>query len=157
MKSLDVYTWVYKNEAEYLDKHRHSGTAYWCLDGQLVVDEDGNFRDTYKASMSDWEVGDGCFQSCTLLNKDVIEIVDYVCNLNDVEFVDKYFKDEYDVIYNLSHHHHLKKLYATNKGAEVSNEKILENKKKELEDKMGELRYLMHTIEALVEELEQTI
>lgn len=160
MKPLDVYTWEYKNEAEYLDKHKYSGTAYWCLDRQLVIDENGDFRDTYKASISDWEIREDCFQSCTLLNKDDIEIVDYVCNLNDVEFVDKWYKDQYDVVYDLSHHHYYKKLYAINKGAKVSNKKMLENKKKELEDKLSKVKHLMHTIEVLmenIEELEQTV
>lgn len=155
MAVLDVYTWEYKNEDEYLDKHRHSGTAHWCLDRQLVIDENGDFRDTYKASISDWEIRDGCFQSCTLLNKDDINVVDYICNLNDVEFVDKWIKDDYDVIYDISYHHNLKKLYATEKGAEVSNKKILENKKEELTENMDKIKYLIRTVEVLMADIEE--
>ena len=154
MKTLDVYTWKYKSEDEYIEKHKYSGTAYWCLDRQLVIDENGDYRDTYKASISDWEIKEGCFKSCTLLNKEDIEVVDYVCNLNDVEFVDKWFKDDYDVVYDLSHHHYLKKLYAIPKGAKVSDKKILENKKKELSEKMDKVKYLMHTIEVLMQDIE---
>lgn len=157
MKALDVYTWKYKNEDEYLDKHKHSGTAYWCLDKQLVIDENGNLRDTYNASCSDWEMQEGCFQGCTRLNND-IEIVDFVCNLKDVEFVNKFSKDDYDVVYDLSYHHYLKKLYAIPKGAKVSDKKILENKKKDLEEKIREIEYLMNAVELLkkdISELEQ--
>ena len=71
--------------------------------------------------------------NCIHLDIDKVDI-EFVCNLNDVRFIDKWQVEDFDKVYNLSRQKRCYPLYAVDKGAEVSN-KALRTKYQGLLDK----------------------
>ena len=129
MKEGDVYKWYYKDDLEYRRKCS-GGTAYWCMDNRCIV-RNGELVDTYWLYMDKERIVES--SSCHHLDIDKIDI-EFVCNLNDVRFIDKWQVEDFDKVYNLSRQKRCYPLYAVDKGAEVSN-KALRTKYQGLLDK----------------------
>lgn len=128
LKEGDVYCWYFKNDLEY--RQKSPSTAYWCMDNLAVV-HNGNLIDTYWLYMDKERIVES--SSCHHLDIDKIDI-EFVCNLNNVEFIDKWQIEDYDKVYNLSRQKGCYTLYAVDKGAQVSN-KALRTKYQGLLDK----------------------
>lgn len=148
MKNGDVFRWYFKNDAEYRAKHANSGTAYWCLDNQCVYWEGIGLVDTYSSGLT----GQYLSSNATILEEEKIDI-EFVCNLDDVEFIHKSEADEYDKVYNLSHHHSYRPHFAVDKGVGKSKKAILVKKERELADVKSEIEYLQRKVVWLTEEI----
>ena len=152
MKEGDVYKWYYKNDAEY--RRNNSSTAYWCMDNKAVV-HNGNLIDTYWLYMDKERIVES--STCRHVNVDDVDL-EFVCNLNDVEFIDKWQTEDYDKVYNLSRQKNCYPLYAIDKGAQVSN-KALRTKYQGLLDKAHSdkrsAEYHIEYYSKLIEELEE--
>lgn len=150
MKDGDVFRWYFKNDAEYRKKHAASGTAYWTMDNQCVYREGKGLIDTY------WSGIDGKYSSdCSKYVTEDEADLEFVCNLNEVEFIWEQSKDEYDKVYNLSHQKNSYKVYAVDRGVGKSKADILAKKERELVDVKSELEYLQRKVVRLAEEVEQ--
>ena len=116
MREGDVYKWYYKNDAEY--RRNNSSTAYWCMDNRCIV-RNGELVDTY------WDGVDliRLSSNSSYLNPDKVDL-EFICNVNDVEFIKKYEIEDYDRVYNLSYQKGCYPCYAVDKGAEVSSEAL---------------------------------
>ena len=116
MKEGDVYKWYYKNDAEY--RRNNPSTAYWCMDNRCIV-RNGELVDTY------WDGVDlnRLSSNSSYLNPDIVEL-EFICNLNDVEFIKGYQIEDYDKVYNLSHQKGCYKVFAIDKGAQISNKAL---------------------------------
>lgn len=148
MKNGDVFRWYYKNDIEYRQKHIGSGTAYWCLDNQCVYWEGTGLVDTYWSGLS----GQYLSSHATILDEEKIDL-EFVCNLDDVEFIHKSKTDEYDKVYNLSHQQSCRPHFAVDKGVCKSKKAILTKKERELADVKGEIEYLQRKVVWLTEEI----
>ena len=148
MREGDVYRWYYKNDEEYRKNHQMSGTAYWCLDNQCVV-KGGKLYDTYWCrKLKDFG------SDCRVLHQDEIDL-DFICNLNDVDFIHKGEKDDYDKVYNLSYQKGCRELFAVGKGVGKSKTAIKTKLLKEIGKAEDEIRYLKHTIEYNRKQIEE--
>lgn len=116
LKEGDIYKWYYKNDAEY--RRNNSSTAYWCMDNRCVV-RDGELVDTY------WSGVDSEYPSSNshYLDPDRVDL-EFICNVNDVEFIKKWETEDYDKVYNLSHQKGCYPCFAIDKGAQVSNKAL---------------------------------
>ena len=123
MKDGDVFRWYYKNDAEYRQKHSGSGTAYWCMDNQCIYRGGRGLIDTYWTGL-DGKYSSGCEKHVRLEEADL----EFVCNLNDVEFIWEQSKDEYDNVYNLSYQKGSYKAFAVDRGVGKSKKAILAKK-----------------------------
>jgi len=150
MKNGDVFRWYFKNDTEYRAKHAGSGTAYWCLDNQCVYWEGIGLVDTYWSGLS----GQYLSSHATILGEEKIDL-EFVCNLDDVEFIHKSETDEYDKVYNLSHQHGCYPHFAVDKGVGKSKKAILEKKRSEIRQAEDEIRYLQNKVKWLTEEIEE--
>lgn len=148
MKDGDVFRWYFKNDTEYRAKHACSGTAYWCLDNQCVYWEGVGLVDTYWTGLS----GKYLSSSATILNEEEIGL-EFVCNLNEVEFIHKSDADEYDKVYDLSRQKGCYPLFAVDKGACKSKKAILTKKERELANVKSEIEYLQRKVVWLTEEI----
>lgn len=135
LKEGDVYRWYYKNDAEY--RLNNSSTAYWCMDNQCIVHND-KLIDTYWLYMDKERIVDS--SNCRYLDVDKVDLT-FVCNLNDVRFVDKWQIDDYDKVYDLSRQKSCYPLYAVDKDAEVSNEALKKKYLNEYKDRLSEKEY----------------
>lgn len=116
LREGDVYKWYYKNDAEY--RRNNTSTAYWCMDNSCIV-RNGELVDTY------WDGVDlsRLSSNSSYLNPDKVDL-EFICNVNDVEFIKKYEIEDYDRVYNLSYQKGCYPCYAIDKGAQVSNEAL---------------------------------
>ena len=109
----DVFRWYYKNDTEYRASCG-GGTAYWCMDNQAIV-RNGELVDTY------W---DGIQMVRLPSNSIYLKLgkvdLEFVCNVNDVKFIEKWQTEDYDTVYNLSHQKGSYVCYAVDKNANVS-------------------------------------
>lgn len=83
LREGDIYKWYFKNDAEYRGKCG-GGTAYWCMDNRCVV-KNGELVDTY------WEGVYNPLQTSSnskILDPEKVDL-EFVCNLNDIEFIKK--------------------------------------------------------------------
>lgn len=114
LREGDIYKWYFKNDAEY--RRNNPSTAYWCMDNQAVV-HNGKLIDTY------WIYADkGRFvvnSDCNYLDVDKVDLK-FICNLNEIEFIKAYQVEDYDKVYDLSYQKGCYKLFAIDKGAQVS-------------------------------------
>jgi len=150
MKDGDVFRWYYKNDDDYRQRHSGSGTAYWCMDNQCIYREGKGLIDTY------WTGLDGKYSSCCEKYVRLEEAdLEFVCNLNDVEFIWEQSKDEYDKVYNLSHQKGSYKVYAVDRGVGKSKKAILAKKEQELANVKSELEYLQRKVIWLAEEVKE--
>lgn len=113
MREGDIYKWYYKNDSEYRAKCG-GGTAYWCMDNCCVV-KSGELVDTYWAGVHP----DRFSSNSTILDPEKVDL-EFICNLNDIEFIKEYQIEDYDKVYNLSHQKGCYKVFAIDKGAQVS-------------------------------------
>lgn len=112
MKEGDVYRWYYKNDAEY--RQKSPSTAYWFMDNQCIV-RNGELVDTYYDGVDLMRLS----SNSNYLNPDKVDL-EFICNVNDVEFIKKWQIEDYDKIYNLSHQKGCYPCFAIDKGAQVS-------------------------------------
>lgn len=140
LKEGDVYKWYYKNDAEY--RRNNSSTAYWCMDNRCVV-KNGELVDTY------WEGVNSLLRTSsnsTILDPEKVDL-EFICNLNDIEFIKEYQIEDYDKIYNLSHQKGCYKVFAIDKDAEVSNKALRTKYSKLLEQAEYQKRSAEYDIE----------
>jgi hypothetical protein len=116
MKEGDVYKWYYKNDAEY--RRNNSSTAYWCMDNRCIV-RNGELVDTYWDGVSSTRLS----SNSSYLNPEKVDL-EFICNVNDVEFIKKYEIEDYDKVYNLSYQKGCYPCFAIDKGAQVSNKAL---------------------------------
>ncbi len=150
MKDGDVFRWYFKNDVEYRKKHAGSGTAYWCMDNQCVYREGKGLIDTYWTGLG----GKHSSDSSKYVTEEEADL-EFVCNLNEIEFICEQSKDEYAKVYNLSHQKGSYKVYAIDRGAEKSKVAILAKKERELADAKSELEYLQRKVVWLTEEIDE--
>lgn len=126
MKEGDVFRWYYKNDTEYRASCG-GGTAYWCMDNQAIV-RSGELVDTY------WDGVDlnRLSSNSKFLDLDKVDLK-FVCNVNDVKFIEKWQTEDYDTVYNLSHQKGSYKCYAVDRDATVSNKALRAKYQRELE------------------------
>lgn len=143
LKEGDVYKWYYKDDLEYRRKCS-GGTAYWCMDNRCIV-RNGELVDTY------WDGVDlnRLSSNSSYLNPDKVDL-EFICNVNDVEFIKKYEIEDYDKVYNLSYQ---KGCYAIDKGAQVSNEALKKKYINEYSKVLSEKEYAEHRLSWLDGEL----
>lgn len=147
MKEGDVYYWQYKDHEEYCE--RNPSIAYWCLDRKAVV-YNGELVDTY------WE---GVYNplrtssNSTILDPEKVDL-EFVCNLNDIEFIKEYQIEDYDKVYNLSHQKGYCKVFAIDKGSQVSNKALRAKYSKLLEQAEYQKRSAEWDIERYIKLLE---
>jgi len=146
MKDGDVFRWYYKNDAEY--RRNNLSTAYWYMDNQCIYREGKGLIDTYWTGL-DGKYSSSCEKYVSLSEADL----EFVCNLNEVEFISEGSKDEYDKVYNLSHQKNSYKVYAVDRGAGKSKKAILAKKERELADVKSEIEYLQRKVVWLTEEI----
>ena len=127
LKEGDVYKWYYKDDLEYRRKCS-GGTAYWCMDNKCIV-RSGELVDTY------WDGVDlsRLSSNSKFLNPDKVDL-EFICNVNDVEFIKKYEIEDYDRVYNLSYQKGCYPCYAVDKGVGTSNKALLVKYKRALEE-----------------------
>lgn len=152
VKDGDIYTWKYKNDLEYCEKHRGSGTAYWCLDQQCYA----TIRDgvTYLVDTYWSDYGSEYLGNVTYVDIDKVDL-EFVCNLNDVEFIADYYVQDYDKVYNLSRQKHCYKKYAIDKGSEVSNKALLVKYVKEYNDLLSQKEYIESRLLSLSDKIDE--
>lgn len=117
MREGDIYKWYYKNDSEYRAKCG-GGTDYWCMDNQCVV-VNGELVDTYWDGVRLDRLSSGS----AILDPEKVDL-EFVCNLNDIEFIKGYQIEDYDKVYNLSHQKGYCKVFAIDKGSQVSNKAL---------------------------------
>lgn len=139
MREGDVYRWYFKNDAEY--RRNNSSTAYWCMDNQCIV-RSGELVDTY------WDGVDlnRLSSSSYFLNPDKVDL-EFICNVNDVEFIKKWQTEDYDKVYDLSYQKRCYPCYAIDKGAQISSKALRVKYSKLLEQAEHQKRSAEHDIE----------
>ena len=141
LREGDVYHWLYKDHEEYCK--RNPSTAYWCLDRKAVV-HNGELLDTYWLYMDKEKII--ASSNCRAVVPNDVDL-SFICNLNDVEIVNKWEKDDYDKVYNLSRQKGCYELYAVDKGAQVSNTALRTKYQSELDKAYSEKRSAEYNIE----------
>ena len=126
LREGDIFKWYYKNDSEY--RRNNQSTAYWCMDNQCVV-RSGELVDTY------W---DGVDLSRLSSNSNFLDIdkidLEFICNLDDIEFIREYQVEDYDKVYNLSYQKSCYKVFAIDKGAQVSKKALRAKYVRKLEE-----------------------
>lgn len=141
MREGDVYRWYYKNDTLY--RQKSPSTAYWCMDNQAVV-HNGNLIDTYWLYMDKEQI----VESSSCLHLDINKVdLEFVCNLNDVRFIDKWQTEDYDKVYDLSYQKRCYPCYAIDKGAQISSKALRVKYSKLLEQAEYQKRSAEHDIE----------
>lgn len=106
--------------------------------------------DTYWSGLS----GQYLSSHARILDEEKIDL-EFVCNLDDVEFIHKSDIDEYDKVYNLSHQNRCYPHFAVDKGVSKSKKAILAKKERELADVKSEVEYLQRKVIWLTEEIKE--
>jgi hypothetical protein len=149
LREGDVFCWHYKNDEEYRKQHQQSGTAYWCLDNKCVV-VDGELQDTYWSGPKETQ-----FRSNDrILDIDKVDL-EFICNVNDVEVIEKWQTEDYDKVYNLSYQKGCYKLFAIDKDAKPSNKALIAKWERKLEEAESDKRSAEFNIKWAKEELEK--
>lgn len=148
LKVNDVYEFRYKDEIVQSQSY-----LYHCFDGTLVVKKRTNgelyFRDTY------WSSGDS--RSFTVEEAMEKGNLTFLCNLDDVDEIDKYQMDYYDDsdIKIMHIHAGYQNKYFLKKGAERSQSKMLEVLKNRISDQKQKLKSTENYLKNLNEMLEK--
>ncbi len=150
MKDGDVYLWQFKNDLDYR-KSCGGGTAYWCLDQQAVV-VDGELMDTYWVY---WDKeGVKCGSTNSVVNPEKADL-QFVCNINEIEYISKWQIEDYDKVYDLSYQKNCYPLYAIDKGAKPSKKALIKKNQKLLEEAKYRLNSAMWDIARYENELRE--
>lgn len=149
-KDGDVYRFAY-NQEQY---ERARGDLRWCFDGQLVY-RDGLLCDTYWGL--NWRGDNG--RSFTVAKAQSQGILEFVCNLNDVE---KIREDEYQLYadgdtFNLSHQHGCYKHYVKRRGARKDKERMLAAVHQKVTDARNDVERAVRNLEHAVRRCEQLV
>lgn len=81
--------------------------------------------------------------------------LEFICNTNEIKYIDKWKLEDYDKVYNLSYQKGYRPIYAVDKGAEVS-KKALKNKyQRLLEEAYQKQRSAEFDIERYSDEIEK--
>lgn len=146
IKENDIFDFRYKSEE--IERMGGHWFAQHCFDGQLVakrIDGKWTLTDTY------WSFGNcGNSRRWSLAESMKKGSLRLICNLDDVEKIDRYLTQYYDDkdLFNLSYQHGCYEFYAIRKGASRSSEKMLNT----LNDK---IRKAKSDIESTIREIEQ--
>ena len=141
LREGDVYRWEYLNDLEY--RQNSPSTAYWCMDQKTIV-VNGKLIDTYWLYMDKERIV--LSSSCHQIDPAKVKL-EFVCNLSDIRFINKWEKDDYDKVYNLSRQKGCYELYAVDKGAQVSNTALRIKYQSELDKAYSEKRIAEYNIE----------
>lgn len=122
IKDGNVFKWYYKDDAAYRAKCPN-GTAYWCMDNQCFA----TIRDGVTYLIDTYWAHYGCEYIGNEVKIVDVERVDleFICNLNEIEWISEYYIQDYDKVYNLSRQSRCYKHYAIDKGAQPSKVAIL--------------------------------
>ena len=153
IKDGDVFRWYYKNDAEYRAKHYGSGTAYWCMDNQCYATERSGviyLIDTYWHSFNDEYLG----SETHYVDVDKVDL-EFVCNMKDVETIQKYEIEDYDKVYNLSRQKGCYPMYAIDKDAQPSKTAILKKLQRKLEKAESDKRSAEYSIEWIKKQIDE--
>lgn len=153
IKDGDIFNWQYKNHAEYCEKHRGSGTAYWCMDQQCYATiRDGvtYLVDTYWSDYGSEYLG----TEVRVLELDKVDL-EFVCNLNEIEWISEYYIQDYDKVYDLSRQKNCYKKYAIDKGSEVSDAAVLKKYVKEYNDLLSQKEYIEGRLLSLSDKIDE--
>lgn len=118
IKENDYFTFRYDT-----DSYTGVGDPYWCFDGRLVAkkNKDGSIflEDTY------W--GSGNNRTFTVEEVSKLGKIEFVCNLDEVDFIDKHYTHYYDDcdVFNLGHQHNCYSRFAIKRGAKKSKIKMI--------------------------------
>lgn len=127
LREGDIFKWYYKDDSEY--RRNNQSTAYWCMDNQCVV-KNGELIDTY------WDGVNSLLTTSThavRLDIDKIDL-EFICNLDEIEFIKEYQVEDYDRVYNLSYQKSCYKVFAIDKGAQVSKKALRAKYLRKLEE-----------------------
>ena len=81
--------------------------------------------------------------------------LEFICNTNEIKYIDKWKLEDYDKVYNLIYQNGYRPIYAVDKGAEVS-KKALKNKyQRLLEEAYQKQRSAEFDIERYSDEIEK--
>lgn len=133
IKIKDVYKFQYNVESL-----KNISYPYHCFDGMLVVKDTTSgllLVDTY------WNSDNKYFTLQEALEKGTLE---YICNLDDVEYIKEYelnYYDDEDII-NLSYQHSSYARYAILKGVKKSKNKMMRVLKDKLSSKTNQIESL---------------
>lgn len=148
----DVYRWYYKDHDTYVKNN--TSTAYWCMDNKCVV-KNGELLDTY------WDGPCSLMQTSSnskILDPDRVDL-EFICNLDEIEFIKDYQVEDYDNVYNLSYQKGCYKMFAIDKGAQVSNKALRAKYSRQLEEAESNKRYAEYDIQRytkLIDELDNS-
>ena len=129
IKDGDVFRWYYKDDIQYRARCPN-GTAYWCMDNQCfatIRDGATYLIDTYLARYGCEYLGN----ETKIVDIDRVDL-EFICNLNKIEWINEYNIQDYDKVYNLSRQKHCYKNYAIDKGAQPSNSALIKKYKDQL-------------------------
>ena len=153
IKDGDVFKWKYKDDAGYRAKHSGSGTAYWCLDQQCFATKRSgvlHLIDTYWTDYGAEYLGHGTSYVCP----DNVDL-EFVCNLKDIEFIEKWEVEDYDAVYNLSRQKDCYKKYAIDKGDQPSKAAILKKITAERDQLVSDVDHNQWRIKMLNAQIEE--
>lgn len=149
----DIFRWSYKDDEAYRAKHSGSGTAYWCLDQQCFATERSGviyLIDTYWTDYSAEYLG----SETSYVNPDRVDL-EFICNLNEIEFINEYEIQDYDKVYNLSRQKNCYKKYAIDKGVQPSKEAILKKITAERDQLVRDVDHNQWRIKMLNEQIQE--
>lgn len=147
----DIFKWSYKDHKEYLKNNR--STAYWCLDQQCFATERSGviyLIDTYWTDYNSEYLG----SETSYVDPERVEL-EFVCNLKDIDFIEKWKIEDYDKVYNLSRQKNSYKKYAIDKGAQPSKAAILKKLESQLEKAYSDQRSAELSIEWIIQQIEE--
>jgi hypothetical protein len=146
MKQGDVFEWKYKNEAEYIENPRYSGTA---KDNIAVCDNKGQLFDIFWSTpnysgsgrlFDNVEVG----SSCQLLDESKIELK-FLFNFNDVKPCSEYEADRHEVSYRIKRQGSF--YFFIPKESESSVELTIKQHEKNIEEYKSKIKSMTYSIE----------
>ena len=162
LKLGDVYNFVWKKE-EY-DKQSWRGSLDHCFEGLLVVmnypqwnEKKDKYEDEIRLVDTFWGINiTDNNKSFTLKEAQEKGNLEFYCNLNDIEKVEKYDLDKYDDndLFMLHDQHYCSKYYYKRKGAKKSPTKRISVIEKEIKGIKDNIEYEIRQIEWLSTEKE---
>lgn len=138
---------------------------YWCRDGRCVARTDSTgiiwMIDTYNY----WPFKDGGKEDTDIftyegLNREYSKYVnterfdlEFICNLNDYEFIHEYAKDDYEGVVFVGYQ--CTKKWAVPKGSEVSKTALLKKYVKEYNDLLSQKEYIDSRLLSLSDKIDE--
>lgn len=150
IKENDIFSFRYKSEE--IERMGGHWFANHCFDGHLIanrVDGKWSLTDTY------WSFGKSSDSRNWSLSEAIKKgTLSLICNLNDIEKIDKHLTQYYDDkdLFNLSYQHNCYEFYAIRKGASRSSEKMLNTLNDKIRKAKSEIESTIREIEQLTEQ-----